>query len=359
MSNKKREGNGNSFTRRSFIKSTVAAAVISGINPSVLFAGEESGKISKSLVAVVEDKKSITDTFKIDAPRARAMIDEAIKRITGTKSISEAWAKIFPNLKDNEVIGMKPNCVNWRIPSHPEVLYSIADSMADAGIKKENILIWDNVEGFLEKAGYKINKGKEGYKCYGTFIGKDAENIGLDPEAKVQIKSQNFERTHSKILSQHIDYFINVPVLKSADSPGISGVTLSLKNMYGTISIAEQATVGLYPEDMPEAFDKMHRNHCNPQIAEVNLSEHIMKKTKLVIIDALAGVYNGAPSSPPQGVSHRIVMSTDRVAADVTGVGIINEKRKEMKVPEVSKETAGHIWSAEKMGIGTTNAEIV
>lgn len=347
------------LTRRSFLKSTVAAAAITGINPTFLFADEGKKSVAKSIVAVVEDKKAITDNFSIDAKRARAMVDEAIKRITNTKSISEAWVKIFPNLKENEVIGIKPNCVNWRIPSHPEVVYSIADSMAEAGIKKENILIWDNVEGFLEKSGYKINKGKEGYKCYGTFIGKGAENIGLDPEAKVFIKSENFERTHSKILSQHIDYLINVPVLKSADSPGVTGVTLSLKNMYGTISIAEQASVGLYPPDMPEAFDKMHRHHCNPQIAEVNASEHLMKKTKLVVIDALAGVFNGAPSSPPQGVSHKIVMSTDRVAADIVGMGIINEKRREMKIPEVSHEAAGHIWSAEKMGIGTTNAEII
>lgn len=187
MKNKNGKKDNSSLTRRSFIKSSVAAAAFMRMKPSLLFAEEEQKSISKSVVAVIEDKKSITDSFSIDASRARAMVDEAIKQITGTKSISEAWAKIFPNLKDNEVIGMKPNCVNPKIPSHPEVLYSIADSMADAGIKKENILIWDNVEGFLEKGGYKINKGNEGYKCYGTFIGKGAENIGLDPEAKVYI----------------------------------------------------------------------------------------------------------------------------------------------------------------------------
>jgi len=106
---------------------------------------------------------------------------------------------------------------------------------------------------------------------------------------------------------------------------------------------------------MGEVVVKMHAHNCDPQIAEVNAGEALMKKTKLVVLDALMGIYQGSAHVDPQGLSHKIVISQDRVAADVTGFEIINARRKEKGIAPITKEKAGHIWSAEKLGIG--NAE--
>lgn len=343
--------------RRSFLKnSTVAAAALS-VNPAGVLAEIEKSVNnshplpSKSIVSETKDLKSIAESFSIDAGRVRKMIDEGIKNMTGAKNLSEAWSTVFPALKDKEVIGLKVNTINPLIPVHPEVGYSIVDSMVEGGINKENILIWDNVDLFLINAGYKINDGKDGYRCYGTYHNK---SIWLDPEAKVYINSENIVNTHSKILSQHIDYLINVPVLKKSE---FAGVTLSMKNMYGTIHLSEQATFNptYLTEEQVEVIEKMHAHNANPQIAEVNASEQLMKKTKLVILDALMGIYEGSAHVKPQGVNHSIVMSPDRVAADITGMKIINEERKKRGVELISKEYAGHLWSAEKLGIGNAD----
>lgn len=295
--------------------------------------------------------KAITADYKIDPKRVREMIDEGIKAITNTKSAKEGWLQIFTNLKEKEVIGLKVNTVNRKIPAHPEVAYAVVDSMVDAGINMSNILIWDNLERFLIAAGYKINTTDKGYKCYGTYHDK---SIWLDPESTVHIKSVDVVRSYSRILSQHIDYLINVPVLKSAD---ITGVTLSLKNMYGTISLSEQALLNIFPPDMGEVVVKMHAHNCNPQIAEVNAGEPLMKKTKLVVLDALMGIYQGSPHIEAQGLSHKIVISQDKVATDVTGFEIINARRKEKGIAPVTKKEAGHIWSAEKLGIGNADPQ--
>jgi uncharacterized protein (DUF362 family) len=125
--------------------------------------------------------------------------------------------------------------------------------------------------------------------------------------------------------------------------------------MYGTISLSEQAVLGIYPSDMGEVVVKMHAHNANPQIAEVNAGEVLMKKTKLVVVDALMGIYEGDAHADPQGLDHKIIISQDRVATDFTGFEIINERRKERGIPSITKEKAGIIWSAEKLGIGNAD----
>jgi uncharacterized protein (DUF362 family) len=279
------------------------------------------------------------------------MIDEGIKNLTNTPTAKEAWLKIFPDLKEKEVIGLKVNTVNPKIPAHPEVGHAIVDSMVDAGINQRNILIWDNLEQFLTAAGYTINTSDKGYRCYGTY---HDETMGLDPDVKVKIPSVGIDRSYSKILTQQIDYLINVPVLKVSH---FAGITMALKNMYGTISLSEQSMIGIFPPDMGDVVVKMHAHNCNPQIAEVNAGETLMKKTKLVIADALMGIYEGSAHVGPQGVDHKIIMSQDRVAADYTGLQILNKRRKERGIELITNEKAGILKSAEKLGVGTADPE--
>jgi hypothetical protein len=358
-----------SLSRRSFLKNSALATAALTVNPSAIFADEKKSTDPKSIVVISENKKAITESYKIDSRRVREMIDEGIKALTNTKSSKEGWLEIFPNLKAKEVIGLKVNSVNPKIPAHPQVAYAIVDSMVDAGIKQSNILIWDNLERFLTGSGYKINTSdKEGYRCYGTYHDMSlpfksiARSVGhgpypdlnmwLDPDATVHIKSENLVRSYSRILSQHIDYLINVPAFKASY---YAGVTIALKNMYGTISLSEQAVLGIYPSDMGEVVVKMHAHNANPQIAEVNAGEALMKKTKLVVVDALMGIYEGDAHADPQGLDHKIIISQDRVATDFTGFEIINARRKERGIAPITKEKAGIIWSAEKLGIGNAD----
>ena len=356
------------LSRRSFLKNSALATAALTVAPSALFADTRKPGGTKSIVAICENLKAITESYQIDSRRVREMVDEGIKTLTDSKTIKEGWLKVFPNLKDKEVIGLKVNSVNPKIPAHPQVAYAIVDSMVDAGIQQKNILIWDNVERFLTLSGYTINTSDKGYRCYGTYHDKSLPfksmarsmgygpnpdlNLWLDPDATVHIKSENLVRSYSRILSQHIDYLINVPVLKASY---FAGVTMALKNMYGTISLSELSALGVYPSDLGEVVVKMHAHNANPQIAEVNAGEMLMKKTKLVIADALMGIYDGDAHGEPQGVDHKIIISQDRVATDVTGLEIINAKRQARELPLITKEKAGMIWSAEKLGIGNAD----
>jgi hypothetical protein len=356
------------LSRRSFLKNSALATAALTVAPSAVFADAKKPAGPKSIVAISENRKAITESYQIDSRRVREMVDEGLKMLTDTKSAKEGWLKIFPDLKAKEVIGLKVNSVNPKIPAHPQVAYAIIDSMVDAGIKQSNILIWDNLERYLHAAGYKINTSDEGYKCYGTYHDMSlpfksiARSVGhgpypdlnmwLDPDATVNITSENLVRSYSRILSQHIDYLINVPVLKASF---FAGVSVALKNMYGTISLSEQSVLGIFPPDLGDVVMKMHAHNANPQIAEVNAGEVLMKKTKLVVADALMGIYEGDAHGDPQGLDYKIIMSQDRVATDATSLEIINGKRQERGIPLITQEKAGMIWSAEKLGIGNAD----
>lgn len=133
------------------------------------------------------------------------------------------------------------------------------------------------------------------------------------------------------------DYLINVPVLKDH---GIAGVTLSLKNHYGSI-------------DRPGAC---HGNSCDPYIGKLNSASQIREKTALILCDALFGIYQGGPGGKPQWVNRQILASTDPVALDYTGMTVLDAKRREKSLAPVSTR-AHYLDTAAALQLGTNDPQ--
>ncbi|RMF98437.1 MAG: DUF362 domain-containing protein [Candidatus Schekmanbacteria bacterium] len=347
--------------RRSFIKKAGTAVILlSGGLPKLLIADESKSKglVEKSVVSVVTNKNAVNSQGKINADIVKAMVEKVITLATNTNTTEESWAKIFPNYKNDEVIGLKVNATNRKLPTHPEVAYAIADSLIAAGVKPGNIMIFEKLSRSLEKTGYKINDdSKKGIRCFGH----DHKQLGFDKKIKAKIPTLGLELNLSRIVTEICDYIINVPVLKNStnESPssGKAGVTLSLKNAYGYIPLADFPYVppieGLDPI---EVIEKMHSNNGNPQIAELNLCPEIRVKTKFVILDGLLGLYEGGPFGPPQWINNQIMASTDLVAIDTVGMNTIDAKAKEVG-KSLSSPFAKHIATASKLGLGNTDAD--
>ncbi|OGL42580.1 MAG: hypothetical protein A2W05_02555, partial [Candidatus Schekmanbacteria bacterium RBG_16_38_10] len=289
-----------------------------------------------STVAVVKHSKASDKNGKIDKKIIRLMIDEGVKAVTNSKTAEEAWHKIFPEYLDHETIGIKVNSANYQLPTHPEFTYSLAESLSNSGYKENKILIWDCYEKNLSKSGYDINDNEFGYLCFGT----SRWGAGYDESVKVKIPSANINLPLSRILTQHCDYIINAPVLKNATPSkesslkAFAGVTLALKNAYGYIPLNDQFWQFKIFTAM-ENMKAMHAHNCNPQIAELNASPIISRKTKISICDAILGIYDGGPYGPPQWIENKIIISSDMVALDTCGLNIIEQKRKEKKLSPV------------------------
>lgn len=336
------------LTRRQFIKSTAAGAAAIYMAPSSALGKDVNGKDVKSRVVIANHARMIDSDESINTKSARQSVDEALLLLTQEDSIKDAWMQIFPDLKTQDTIGLKVNAVNFRCPTHPEVVYAITDSMVDSlGINPNNIIIWDRATSELKKASYTINQSQNGVQCFGTIDKFDfmqwmkkqkqkEDGIGYD-QKQINVGEGKKSRL-SNILTRLSTYMINVPVLKNHQ---IAGITLSLKNHYGTI-------------DNPE---KCHANYCDPFVAKINTTPQIKNKTKLIICDAVYGVYKGGPGGLPHLKYKSILAATDPVALDYTGMQIINNQRKLDNLDIVNPAMAVHLKTAQKMGLGTCNPD--
>jgi uncharacterized protein (DUF362 family) len=247
-------------------------------------------------------------TGELSADPVNSMIAEGICKLTGQQHPRDAWLSL---ISPSERVGIKVNALGGKmVCTRPAVAYGVAQQMTACGIPARNILIWDRLTSELKAAGYDIQRGGDQIQCYGTD--NDYESL---PAISGSIGS-----CFSRLLTQGCDALISIPVLKDHD---LAGVSLSLKSFYGAIHNP----------------NKYHANGCDPFIADVNDHPCIKNKLRLVIIDGLTAQYNGGPayraqwSWPYSG----LLMSCDPVAADLVGVEVIEQQRKQKGLPSLQE----------------------
>ncbi len=258
-----------------------------------------------SRVVVVTDEQ-VVDGSTIQLDIVRTMIDAGIQALTDAPTPSEAWRVLIPDLAADLSIGIKLNCASRFLPSHPEVAGAIAESLTAVSLPMgtypiNELLFWERTDYELSAAGYTINTSTTGPRCFGT----NHQGIGFDPNS-VDINGST--QYISRCYTQYSDRIINLSCLKNH---GIAGVTLSLKNHYGTVHNAQA----------------LHSTYCNPSIPALNavLRSTYGAREKLCICDAIFGIYVGGPTGYPQFTFKGLVISQDPVAVDAVCRQILDE----------------------------------
>jgi uncharacterized protein (DUF362 family) len=317
------------------MKTTAISTAVAYFAPDVILGiGDVLAAESKSRVVLSSHSQIVDASEQINSKIVRTVVDETLIALTNTISIQDAWAQVFPDLQSTDVIGIKVNCINRRLSSHPEVVYAIAQSLGESlGISPNNIIIWDRTSRELKWAKYTHNMGDKDVRCLGT-----SDKIGYDKSFAVDVG--NGRQVHlSNILTRMCTYLINVPVLKDHNT---AGVTLSLKNHYGSI-------------DRPGSC---HGERCDPYIANLNNTPQIKNKTKLIVCDALFGIYKGGPQGSPQWINRQILASTDPVALDYIGMTLIDQQRSERNMTSASKGTK-YLRTAAELRLGNDKLEYI
>ena len=341
------------LSRRRFIKSVAAGAFLFSLPPNILENIPVEGKSApllpgsgeKSRVVIVHNPSSVDDNGRINEKELPLMLEAGIKELTGKADLASAWESLFAQLNSTDGIGIKVNSVinKTHLGTHPQLAMALALQLSAIGVAQEHIIIWERKNQELNLAGYSFNKGDRGIQIYGT----DTEEVGYDEEITVLVSGSRLRL--SRILTSHIQHLINLPVLKDHS---ISGVTLSLKNHYGSIPLGDNMSIAR------PYIKAMHQNHCNPQIAQLNTAPALKDKSRLIIIDALMGVYDGGPDTLPQWTYRSLIMATDPVACDLQGRTVIERKRKEMGLPSIMPKV-GHIEAAAKKGLGIAQPQMI
>lgn len=310
-------------TRREFLKHIAATgAAVAGL-PAVVEAAEKaiSGPGGKSRVVIATDTGALKRDGEIVQSVIERMLNRSVARLTGAPSGVAGWKKLF---EPNDIVGIKVNCLFGKgVSTRPEMAQAVARGLMSAGVKAENIIIWDCKTGDLIKCGFKPNKDGPGVKC-----------IADDGDWGELIERGAFKGRITKIISERVTAFVNLPILKTH---GMSGISCSLKNHYGSFNNP----------------GKHHENHCNA-MADFSAIPVVKAKTRLVVADALRPQYDAGPGlkEDVQWNHYSLMVSADPVAVDACGLDIIQKKRAAMRMDPIKPDVTAWIASAQERGVG-------
>lgn len=295
--------------------------------------GKYPGKVAK-----IYDPESV----KENTPQEEAaykMLEKGMLLLTGEKKLKKAWRQFVGK---DEIIGLKVNPVAGKpLSTSHAVTKSIVKQLLEAGIPKENIVIWDRREMQLHEAGFNEEnypgikiRGTEQQDAEGGFYDKDGILYGEKMIDKDWYYWADCEQEYdaytlpymvnsgkysyfTKICTQEVDKIINVPILKNAGPT----VTLCLKNLgYGAITNT----------------GRLHKTLWADTSTEVCAFPPLRDKVVLNIVDGLRGCFDGGPGANPQFICNynTLLVGTDPVAVDRIGYDIVINKRIEEGVQE-------------------------
>ena len=331
------------ISRRTFLRKTSAGVLGAAISAGAINSGFEQAFAQIRQPKVVEvQSDNVWKGEKPDVDIVRGMMAKGMQSLTKRDKTEDAWKEFVVS---DDVVGIKINPLSGLpLSTHRVIVDEIIAGLISAGVQENNIIIWDRFEEHLKRAGYEINLGETGFRCYAT----DGQGPGYDEKIFYQTdedaenrRDENGMRSFfSKILTEQVTKIINVPVLKQH---AVAGASLSLKNLaFGSVN----NTIRFHPNPI----------NCNPMIADICAQTAIKDKLVLNIIDGLLGCFDGGPGYKPEGTwqSNILLFSADPVAIDRVGLEIIDAKRKEANL-EAMSSLAKYISTAWRLGLGTND----
>ncbi len=280
--------------RRTFLKSSGAAALLVPIVAQELLAGTNS-----SVVAVAEGT---------DYP---AITRKAINAVGGMKHFVKAGATVV----------VKPN-IGWdRSPeqaanSHPLVVRAVVEECIAAGAKKVKVFDYtcnDPRRCYLNSGIEQSLKGMKKVEC---------KQIEMERFRMTALNGQFLKEWELYDEALNADVFINLPVAKHH---GLSRLTLGLKNIMGVMGGNRGFT------------------HRNLAVALADVNSRL--KSHLTVIDATRiltahGPQGGNPADVK--ILNKVIASTDIVAADAFATTLFG-----LKPADIAVTVAAH-----KRGLG-------
>ena len=254
--------------------------------------------------------KHATDDSNVDQDVVNTMLENGIRNLTESDTLSKAWKNLFVHFnhthgrdsagyQSGEKITIKVNLTGrgWakgnRVDQTPQLMYTILKQLTEeVEVAQKDITIGDPYRKFVRHNQVYLNKLMTAFPDV-NYIGAETEDGVMQtiPSANDVLAFSDGQHT-SSIPQCYIeaDYFINMSILKSHES---AGITIAAKNHQGSI---------LEKGDEPDEQSAMFMHYCFPdkipgyktyrQLVDYMGHEHLGGKTLLYLVDALWAGHN-------------------------------------------------------------------
>ena len=254
------------------------------------------------------------------------------RRHAYTSMLDEAFAVLGDNrlgqaLAGRKRVGLKLNCLAGKpLSPHPDLVFSLAQRLREAGVKY--VVAWERSMRELIRAGFNSN-GEVVYAVTAT----DDSRVGYD--RRIYEHGAVGSLVSNALLET--DALVNVGVVKDHD---LSGISCSLKNLYGVIHNP----------------NKYHDGGCDPFVAEVASLEPVRERLFLAVLDGAIAQCHGGPSYRATWAwpLDSVIVSFDPVAIDRIGLRIIDDERGRRGLGSLKDASRYPAWidSASRKGLG-------
>ena len=325
-----------SENRRRFIQTSFLAAAATASQSQSKAAVSRNlgipGPYPGRVVAIEHPGSIVADVYQRDT--IQQMMRRGMTELTKAPSWEDAWRTFF---EKGDVVGIKVSPVGGpKLSSDASVLRSIIDGLNEAGVTNSNIIVFNRYRQETIVAGIDkwLPEGVHFEAASQRYTETQLDMEGYDERHFMEmalIKPQDsptdahVRRSYvAKVVTQHVNKIINLPVLKHHQS---AGVTITLKNMsHGFVNNVNRSH--LTPT----------LNACGVFIPSVVSLPVIREKVVLHIVDAVKASYHGGPPGKPRFMwePKTLFFGTDPVALDKTGLKVIDAKRAQVGMATIA-----------------------
>jgi len=402
-------------TRREFIRNTALITGGTALLGSSFMCGNGRKRDTSSRVvsAAAED---MLKEGKYNPEAVHRAFAEGLKEMTGENTFENAWSSMF---SPDDVVGIKINCIGApRISSSMESINETITGLKSAGVKENNIIVWDHMDRAFRRTGLEINRSSEGIRVHGT---SDKSGVrvpwveGFDRDVYLSLEfgtlkkfrelvDQNFteDGTHREIFNsltwlwmliaqgnekaQKYSQEIRRLYMDYSDREGIKKIADEVADEFDNVKIEDEEK-SCFSKIVTQDIDKLiniavlkhnedsgvtwatknialgvttnkvrfHLDYCTTAISEI-LNFPCIKDKMVLHVGEAAKISTKSVAGAQMAYDNRLFFSADPVAMDRIGLDILEEKRKEQMLEPI-RDISTHVAACAKKGLGTNDLE--
>ncbi|HCS49098.1 MAG: hypothetical protein A2V45_01425 [Candidatus Aminicenantes bacterium RBG_19FT_COMBO_58_17] len=398
-------------TRREFLKHSAALAGGTVLLGRTGWPHRAPGPTPESRVVSVAASDMLVET-KYNPDAVSRAFEAGMKELTGQKTAANAWASLFG---PSDVVGIKINCIGApRISSSLASINATIAGLKSAGVKENNIIIWDRVDREFQKTGLAVNKGPTGVRVMGASSVSEAILPwveGYDRNVYVSYEDGTLKRFRELVKSgftkegTHRDIFNSVTWLWTLcrqgnekaikyesemrrlymdyeDREGIKRVAEEVADQFNDVTIEDEEKsflANIVTKDITKLVNiavlkhnedsgvtwaaknialgvttnkvRFHIDYCARAIPDILAMPCLRDKMALHIGEA-AKISTVSVAGAQIATDNRIFFSRDPVAMDRIGLDILEEKRREQGLESI-RSISTHVAACAAKGLGT------